>query len=108
MPNRPSESADLAAAMSELANLMTATSTLNELLGELARLATGVGSPRASCGITVQQDEMPLTVVSSDARVAHADEVQYGQGEGPCLETVRTGKSTVVEDLAREERWALI
>jgi hypothetical protein len=44
--------------------------------GKLARLATGVGSPRASCGITVQQDEMPLTVVSSDARVAHADEVQ--------------------------------
>jgi GAF domain-containing protein len=104
-PNRPSESADLAAAMSELANLMTTTSTLHELLGELARVATGVVSPRASCGITIQQDEMPWTVASSDARAAQADEVQYGQGEGPCLETVRTGQPTVVEDLAREERW---
>lgn len=105
VPNRPSESADLAAAMSELANLMTTTSTLHELLGELARVATGVVSPRASCGITIQQDEMPWTVASSDARAAQADEVQYGQGEGPCLETVRTGQPTVVEDLAREERW---
>lgn len=105
VPNRPSESGDLAAAMSELANLMTTTSTLHELLGELARLATGVVSPRASCGITIQQDAMPLTVVSSDARAAHADEVQYGQGEGPCLETARTGTPTVVKDLAREDRW---
>ena len=96
---------DLAAAMSELANLMTTTSTVDELLEEVSRLAGGVVTPRASCGITLRQDGMPLTVVSSDARAAHGDEVQYGQDQGPCLETLRTGRVTLVRDLARDDRW---
>ena len=33
------------------------------------------------------------------------DEVQYGEGDGPCLEAVRTGQITVVTDLAEEHRW---
>jgi GAF domain-containing protein len=46
-----------------------------------------------------------LTVSSSDGLAARLDEVQYGQDEGPCLHTLRTGEVTVVDDLAHEDRW---
>ncbi len=91
--------------MGELANLVMATSTVQGLLEDLSRLATEVVSPRASCGITLRQDHVPLTVVSSDIRAAQLDEVQYGEGVGPCLETLRTGRVTLVANLATERRW---
>ena len=44
---------DLADALTELANLMVATPTMDEFLNDLARLATAVITPPASCGITL-------------------------------------------------------
>ena len=96
---------DLPAALLELANLMIATTSVTELLDDVCRLATHVLDPPGSCGITLEQDHLPHTVSSSDARAARVDEVQYGQGDGPCLETLRTGQVTVVTDLAEEHRW---
>ena len=98
---------ELAAALAELANLLMATPTVGGLLDDLCHLAAGVIAPPASCGITLRQDHLPLTVASSDPLAAHLDEVQYGQDEGPCLQTLRTGLVTVVHDLTREDRWAM-
>jgi GAF domain-containing protein len=36
---------------------------------------------------------------------AQLDEVQYGQDDGPCLQTLRTGQVTLVHDLNTERRW---
>jgi len=96
---------DLGAALTELAGLMMATPTLNDLLDDLSRLATAVLTPPASCGITLRRGGLPLTAASSDALAARLDEVQYGQGDGPCLQALRTGQVTVVTDLATEVRW---
>lgn len=96
---------DLAGALGELASLMIETTSLTDLLDDACRLATSVLNPPASCGITLRQDQTPHTVANSDQRAAQMDEVQYGQGEGPCLESIRTGQITVVTDLATEERW---
>ena len=61
---------------------------MTEFLDELVQLAaTGHGS----CALTVRLDEKSRTVASSDALAARADEIQYAQGEGPCLEAMRTG-----------------
>jgi GAF domain-containing protein len=84
---------------------MLATPTVTQLLEEVARLAAAVVAPRASCGITLDMDHLPLTVVNSDARAAHLDEVQYGEDDGPCLESMRTGEVIVVSDVATEQRW---
>jgi GAF domain-containing protein len=96
---------DLLAALTELASLVLATTAVTQLLEEAARLATGVITPRASCGITLQTDGAPLTVVNSDALAAHLDELQYGEDEGPCLESLRSGQVVVVTDIHDEHRW---
>jgi len=98
-------SIDLAAAMSELGSLMLATPSVSDLLDDIARLAAGVLTPPGSCGITLRQDDMPLTVASSDSLASQLDEVQYGQDTGPCLETMRTGQVITVTDTATEHRW---
>ena len=106
---RPSDGSavgrDLSAALTELASLMLATPTVTQLLDEVARLAADVVTPAGSCGITLRTDNTPLTVVNSDALAAHVDEVQYDQGEGPCLESLRTGQVVLVADVTTEHRW---
>ena len=106
-PDGSAAGQDLSAALTELASLMLATSTVTQLLDEVARLAADVVTPAGSCGITMRTDNTPLTVVNSDARAAHVDEVQYDQGEGPCLESLRTGQAVLVADVRTEHRWAL-
>jgi GAF domain-containing protein len=96
---------DLADALTELANLMVATPSMDRFLNDLARLATAVITPPASCGITLDQDNQPLTVASSDPLAAHVDEVQYGHDRGPCLQAMRTGQIVMAADLAAEQRW---
>ena len=92
---------------SALQSLLLSTQTLREFLGEVARLAPAVVEPPASCGITTRHDGQPLTVASSDSVAERVDEAQYDAGEGPCLESLRSGAVIDVPDLRAEQRWPL-
>ena len=85
-----------------LQELILSTTGMTEFLDELVQLAA-VG--QGSCAITVRLDQKSRTVASSDALAARADEIQYAQGEGPCLESMRTGAVVDAPDLAIDERW---
>jgi GAF domain-containing protein len=87
----------------ELVSLLLTTRSVEDFLGELARAAAGALD--ASCGITVRRDGRPMTVASSDALANQVDEVQYGAGQGPCLQSLATGQVVSVPDLAVEQRW---
>lgn len=87
----------------ELVSLLLTTGSVEAFLGELARSAGRALD--ASCGITVHRDGQPMTVASSDALANQVDEVQYGVGQGPCLQSLATGQVVAVPDLALEQRW---
>jgi GAF domain-containing protein len=94
--------ADARVDQTALQELILSTEGMTEFLDELVQLAaTGHGS----CAITVRLDERSRTVASSDALAARADEIQYAQGEGPCLEAIRTGAVVDAPDLATDDRW---
>jgi GAF domain-containing protein len=105
LPSPPDGVPDLADALTELANLMVATPTMDKFLNELAVLATAVITPPASCGITLAQHNLPVTVAGSDALANHVDEVQYDHDQGPCLQAMRTRQIVLVSDMATEDRW---
>lgn len=84
---------------------MLATRSVDEVLEELARHAVTVISPEAACGITLRRDRKPLTVASTDPLADQVDEVQYGEDQGPCLQTLSTGEVVSVADLTKEQRW---
>jgi GAF domain-containing protein len=73
------------------------------VLSNAARAAAaGVG---LSCGITYLTRYGVFTVASSDERANAVDEMQYGAGDGPCLEALHSRTPVRVDDLATETRW---
>lgn len=99
----PEQMADVIAALhrpvhdaDSLLQLMTALSR------EAVRLLDGVDW----AGVTVQfENASPLTAAHTDARVLILDESQYGAGDGPCLEAMRTGRVVRSDRADIDRRW---
>ena len=102
---RSGDQAQLLEAYGHLQSLLLTVSRVEDFLDELARLAADLVVPPAACGITVRRDGRPLTMASSDSRAAQLDEAQYVAGDGPCLQTLRTGVVNDIADLDAESRW---
>ena len=96
--DRPS-APDLVQTFSALQSLLLTAEGIDDFLTEVAKLAAGVAQPPASCGITIRRHGQPLTVASSDERAEQVDEVQYGAGTGPCLDSLESGAIIDVPDL---------
>jgi GAF domain-containing protein len=96
---------DLVSAFSRLQSLTLSTPRVGEFLSELAALAPQLGGPPMSASVTVRGEHDPFTVASSDEFANRVDEVQYDQGEGPCLEALRTGREIHVPELRADPRW---
>lgn len=91
---------------SELQALLLDTDTLHRFLHQLAQL-TVKGLPEgSSCGVTVRQDSRAVTLAASDDWTTQVDRIQYDVDEGPCLDTLATGKANYIPDVAVEARWA--
>ncbi|HEU4946775.1 MAG TPA: GAF and ANTAR domain-containing protein [Kribbella sp.] len=88
-----------------LHTLLVNAPSVDEFLDQLADVAARVLDPPASCGVTTRYEGHPLTVATSDDRAAIIDEDQYGAGEGPCLESMRTGEVIEVSDQCADDRW---
>ena len=95
---------DLTAAYAELQNLMLESDGVTGFLGQLAVLSAAV-VPASACGITMRRDQEVSTVASSHGLARQVDEIQYGRGQGPCLQSLNTGKRVEVNDLAADDRW---
>ena len=101
---RPDTPLELAAAYSELQNLLLESPDVTNFLDELARLSAALVAG-SSCGLTMRRDHQVVTAAYSDDLAALLDEVQYSRGQGPCLQALHTGERVEVPDLAGESRW---
>jgi GAF domain-containing protein len=88
-----------------LHRLLFVTNGLDEFLEQLAVLAADVVEGDSECGITLIREGQPVTVAASGERTAKLDEIQYGNGDGPCLHAARTGEVVLVNDLSTDTRW---
>lgn len=94
-----------AAAAAELHAALVETEGVDEFLHAIATLAATRVDADLSCGLTLVRDGRPMTVASSDALAARVDEVQYGNGVGPCLRALRLGEVVSIDDLATDDAW---
>lgn len=78
---------------------------VSRFLQHAAELATAIVVPPAACGITLRRADEVTTVAHSGELALQADEIQYGRGQGPCLESMHTATIVHVPDLAADERW---
>ena len=93
------------ACLSELQVLVLGTDTLHGFLDQLAQFTTRALPEGSSCGVTVRQNFRPVTLTASDDWTLRIDQLQYGLGEGPCLDTMNTGGAHYLIDTTTEVRW---
>jgi transcriptional regulator with GAF, ATPase, and Fis domain len=92
--------------VTELQEALLRTKTVEDFLGELARLAAGIVADGGSCGMTLgPSGRKPVTVACSDSLASRADEAQYRAGDGPCLTAMREGTMVRIDAMAADERW---
>ncbi|MGV2922062.1 GAF and ANTAR domain-containing protein [Streptomyces alfalfae] len=80
------------------------TDSLEQFLQTLADAALDM-TGFEGVGVTLERDGRPLTVVSSGSPAPDLDEKQYGQDDGPCLQSLRKAEEVAVRDMAAETRW---
>jgi GAF domain-containing protein len=99
------EYGDPAPRSATIVDLLLNTETLDEFLHALAVAAMSFAPKADGCGITLQSEGTFLTVTHVGPYASALDERQYGLDQGPCLESLRTGKEIHIPDLMDERRW---
>ena len=93
------------ALLRELSRVTLVDRTLDDVLSEITRIATG-GIPGAeSTSITLLKDDKAFTAAHDGDMALAADELQYARGYGPCMDAGRGGVPLRIDDVQTEERW---
>ncbi|MGC5013246.1 GAF and ANTAR domain-containing protein [Streptosporangium sp. DT93] len=88
-----------------LLSLLVMTETFEDFLHELTTATVAALPPGSMCGLTVVRDERAVTIATSDTLTLTVDQIQYGTGEGPCLDTLSSGQVNHIADTSAEPRW---
>ena len=104
------ERADLQAGLAGIANLVTGSYTLEELLGRVAQFAARATPGADGVGVTLWEPNRPdialKTLAASAAFVREIDEVQYAVAdEGPCITAARERRTVRSGSLDTEPLW---
>lgn len=95
----------LVSAYAELTNLLLQAPDVIAFLQQVAELAAMAIAPPASCGITLRRGSEVSTVASIGEMASVVDELQYAQGNGPCMQALRNNEVVYVSDMRDETRW---
>ncbi|WP_093802558.1 GAF and ANTAR domain-containing protein [Streptomyces sp. Wb2n-11] len=89
----------------DLTGLLLDAESVDEFLQALVDSALQRSPAADGAGITLERRGRPLTVASVGPRAGDLDEKQYGQNDGPCLQSLRTAGEVLVGDMMGERRW---
>ena len=98
-------STDAASGIEELASVLFSEETLESILDRVVQVAVDLLDPIVAASVTLSGDQRYRTIAWSDEGALRVDEVQYTVGRGPCLEAVRTGEPTELDETAHAETW---
>jgi GAF domain-containing protein len=88
-----------------LSRLELAERQLGDVLGEVTRLAAEHVPGAESTSITLIRGDTATTAAHHGEMALTADEVQYDEGYGPCLDAGRAGVVLRIDDTHTETRW---
>ncbi|PRY47696.1 GAF domain-containing protein [Geodermatophilus tzadiensis] len=88
-----------------LSRLRLADRELEDVLGEITRLADEHVPGAESTSITLVRGDTAVTAAYHGDMSLAADEMQYDRGYGPCLDAGRAGVVLRVDDMTTEQRW---
>jgi len=89
----------------DLSRVVLVDRSLDDVLSEITSIAArGIPGAEAT-SITLVRDDKAYTAAYSGEMALAADELQYEEGYGPCLDAGRGGVILRVDDMRTEERW---
>jgi GAF domain-containing protein len=89
----------------DLSRVVLAERSLEEVLGDVTAIAAR-GIPGAeSTSITLIRNDKAFTAAHTGEMALAADELQYDEGYGPCMDAGRGGVVLRVDDMRTEQRW---
>ncbi|WP_347058789.1 GAF and ANTAR domain-containing protein [Blastococcus sp. HT6-30] len=92
-------------ALRELSLVSLGGRELADVLTEIAAIAARVIPGAEAVSTTLVRDEAGFTAAHCGAMALEADELQYAEGSGPCLDAGRGGVVLRIDDTHVEERW---
>jgi diguanylate cyclase (GGDEF)-like protein len=98
---------ELSEVLSEFARTMLTDFPIQGILDRLVERIVAI-LPISGAGVTlISPTEGPHHVAASDTVALRFETLQTELGQGPCLDAYRTGKATLIPDLAAVERFSL-
>jgi GAF domain-containing protein len=89
----------------DLSRLAIAGRTLEDVLGDIVAIANREVPGAESTSITLVRDDKAFTAAHFGEMALGADELQYEQGHGPCMDAGRGNVVLRVDDMSTEQRW---
>ncbi len=89
----------------DLSQVVLADRPLNQVLGEVTDIAARSVPGAESTSITLVRGNKAFTAAHTGEMALAADELQYEQGHGPCMDAGRGGVLLRVDDMRTEQRW---
>jgi hypothetical protein len=99
---------DMARLTTELRRRVSDEDSLIDLMHRSSREAVRMLSGVDWAGVTAQFAGSPFTAAHTEQLVLVVDEGQYGQGDGPCLQALRTGRAVTMSSEEVSARWPLL
>ncbi|WP_091934513.1 GAF and ANTAR domain-containing protein [Blastococcus sp. DSM 46786] len=89
----------------ELTRVSLGGRELADVLGEITAIAARAIPGAESVSTTLIRGDKPFTAAFSSEMALAADELQYEQGYGPCVDAGRGGVVLRIDDMHTEQRW---
>lgn len=103
--SKGSSSPELQGSLDGLSRVLMGAQPLAATLTEVAVFAASAIPGADGAGLTMLESAHRNVMVASTGFVQAVDEVQYGLGEGPCIEAVKARQTQVCGSLGGETRW---
>jgi hypothetical protein len=92
-------------AFAQIAQQAHSASALDRSLAMVTRTATVALSACDGASVSLVGPRGPVTVAATHQFARDGDELQYGHGEGPCLDAALKQRWVYARDLLRDDRW---
>lgn len=89
----------------DLSRVVFADRSIDDVLTDITVIAARAIPGAESVSTTLLRGEKPFTAAHSSEMALAADELQYDEGFGPCMDAGRGGVVLRVDDMETETRW---
>lgn len=98
-------SSELSANLADTARILFTAGSVADTLAEIVDLAVATIDGCDFAGLFLLERDVITSPVHTDPVVNEIDNLQYGCGEGPCLDAVALGQIFYADDLGEDPRW---